>query len=173
MKKLLIVTILVLGAYASQAQRWCYVSSEYILNKMPEFSAAQKQVDALSDTWAKEIDNRSADIAKMYRTLEAEKALLTDEMLKRRKSEIELKEKELSDLQQKRFGFEGDLFKKKQELIKPIQDKVYNAVQRLAREKQYDFVFDKSGELLMLYANTKFDKSDEVLELMGIAKKSN
>jgi outer membrane protein len=117
MKKLLIVTILVLGAYASQAQRWCYVSSEYILNKMPEFSAAQKQVDALSDTWAKEIDNRSADIAKMYRTLEAEKALLTDEMLKRRKSEIELKEKELSDLQQKRFGFEGDLFKKKQELI--------------------------------------------------------
>ena len=92
-------------------------------------------------------------------------------MLKRRKAEIELKEKELSDLQQKRFGYEGDLFKKKQELIKPIQDKVYNAVQRLAREKQYDFVFDKSGELLMLYSNTKFDKSDEVLEMMGIAGK--
>lgn len=171
MKKLLFVALFFFGAQWASAQRWCYVSSEYILNKMPEFSAAQKQVDALSETWAKEIETRTGDITKMYRTLEAEKALLTEEMLKRRKAEIELKEKELSDLQQKRFGYEGDLFKKKQELIKPIQDKVYNAVQRLAREKQYDFVFDKSGELLMLYSNTKFDKSDEVLEMMGIAGK--
>ena len=135
MTKLLLVALFFFGAQWASAQRWCYVSSEYILNKMPEYSAAQKQVDALSETWAKEIETRTGD------------------------------------LQQKRFGFEGDLFKKKQELIKPIQDKVYNAVQRLAREKQYDFVFDKSGELLMLYSNTKFDKSDEVLEMMGIAGK--
>ena len=90
MKKLLFVALFFFAAQWASAQRWCYVSSEYILNKMPEYSAAQKQVDALSETWAKEIETRSADIAKMYRTLEAEKALLTEEMLKRRKSEIVL-----------------------------------------------------------------------------------
>ena len=168
MKKLLFVALFFFGAQWASAQRWCYVSSEYILNKMPEYSAAQKQVDALSETWAKEIETRTGDITKMYRTLEAEKALLTEEMLKRRKAEIELKEKELSDLQQKRFGYEGDLFKKKQELIKPIQDKVYNAVQKMATARSYDFILDKSEGITIIFVDPKLDKSDDVLKELGI-----
>lgn len=172
MWKKILGIIFILGLSTQvKAQRIAFVNSEYILSKMPEYTAAQKQLDALSEQWTKEIEALNAEIAKMYRTLEAEKPLLTEEMFKRRKLEIELKEKEVADLQNKRFGFDGDIFKKKQELIKPIQDKVYSAIQRLAREKQYDIIFDKSGDLVMLYGNAKFDKSDEVIELMGYTVK--
>lgn len=157
---------------SASAQRFAWIDTEYILSQMPEFTAAQKQVETLSGQWAKEIEDRQKEIDGLYRNLAAEQALLTDEMRTQRETEIRKKESELADFQKKKFGFEGEVFSKKKDLLKPIQDKVYEAVQKLAREKGYDVIFDKSGAITMLYSNPKMDKSDEVIELMGIAKKA-
>lgn len=156
----------------ANAQRFAWIDTEYILSQMPEFTAAQKQVETLSSQWAKEIEDRQKEIDGFYRNLAAEQALLTDEMRADREKEIRKKETELAEFQKKKFGFEGEVFTKKKDLLKPIQDKVYEAVQKLAREKGYDVIFDKSGALTMIYSNPKMDKSDEVIELMGIAKKA-
>ena len=161
-----------LVAEHTTAQRFAYVDTEYILSQMPEFGAAQKQMDVLAANWAKEIEEKQKDIDELYRGLSAEMALLTEEMRQQKEKEIKAKETELAGLQKKRFGADGDVFSKKKELLKPIQDKVYDAIQRLAKEKGYDFIFDNSGEFMMLYANNRFDKSDEVIEMMGIAKKA-
>lgn len=168
------IFIMLFGVEVKQAsaQRFAWIDTEYILSQMPEFTAAQKQVETLSSQWAKEIEDRQKEIDGLYRNLAAEQALLTDEMRSQRETEIRKKESELADFQKKKFGFEGEVFSKKKDLLKPIQDKVYEAVQKLAREKGYDVIFDKSGALTMLYSNPKMDKSDEVIELMGIAKKA-
>jgi outer membrane protein len=168
-----VFTVLMLfNSGQAQAQRFAWIDTEYILSQMPEFAAAQKQVETLSSQWAKEIEDRQKEIDGLYRNLAAEQALLTDEMRTQRESEIRKKEAELADFQKRKFGFEGEVFTKKKDLLKPIQDKVFDAVQKLAREKGYDVIFDKSGAVTMLYSNPKIDKSDEVIELMGIAKKA-
>lgn len=168
------IFIMLFGVEVQQAsaQRFAWIDTEYILSQMPEFTAAQKQVETLSGQWAKEIEDRQKEIDGMYRNLAAEQALLTDEMRTQRESDIRKKESELADFQKRKFGFEGEVFSKKKDLLKPIQDKVYEAVQKLAREKGYDVIFDKSGAVTMLYSNPRMDKSDEVIELMGIAKKA-
>jgi outer membrane protein len=138
------------------------------LNKLPEYEDAQKKLDAFSVQWQKEIDEKQVVLDQLYRNFEAERVMLSDELLKKREDDLFNKEKELRDLQKKRFGFEGDLFKKRQELVKPIQDKVYNAVQKIAVARQYDLVLDKSEGITIIFADPKLDRSDDVLkELLG------
>ncbi|MBN8832940.1 MAG: hypothetical protein ABS68_07965 [Niastella sp. SCN 39-18] len=169
MKKIFIAALFCLFAtMAANAQRYAVIDSKYILDKIPEYKEAQTRLDQFSDLWQKEIEQKQAAVDKMYKDYDAEQVMLPDNLKKKREDEIYNKEKELRDLQRKRFGFEGDLFKKRQELIKPIQDRVYNAVQKLAVDKQYDFILDKSEGITVIFADPKLDKSDEVLKNLGV-----
>jgi outer membrane protein len=169
MKKILIALVLLMGTlFQAEAQRYAIVDTRYILDKMPEYAAAQKQLDDISKVWQQEIDMKRQVLDKMYRDFEAEQVMLTDELKKKREDELFLREKEVRELQQQRFGFEGDLFKKRQELVKPIQDKVYNAIQKLAVERSYDFILDKSEGITVIFADPKLDKSEDILKALGI-----
>ena len=169
MKKLLILTAcLFILVSASNAQRYAVIDSKYILDKLPEYKDAQKLLDQFSEQWQQEIDQKQTLVDKMYKDYDAEQVMLTDVLKKKREDELYNKEKELRDLQKKRFGFEGDLFKKRQELIKPIQDRVFNAVQKLAVEKQYDFILDKSEGITVIFADPKLDKSADIIRNLGV-----
>ena len=169
MKKFLILaTCFLLVAGSTNAQRYAVIDSKYILEKIPEYKEAQKKLDEFSSLWQQELDQKQAAVDKMFKDYDAEQVMLPDNLKKKREDELYNKEKELRDLQRKRFGFEGDLFKKRQELIKPIQDRVYNAVQKLAVDKQYDFILDKSEGITVIFADPKLDKSEEVLKNLGV-----
>ncbi len=168
MKTLLFAFIFSFATIAVTAQRYAIIDSKYILDKVPEYKEAQKKLDNFSELWQKELDQRQTAMDKMYKDYDAEQVMLTEVLKKKREDELYNKERELRDLQKKRFGFEGDLFKKRQELIKPIQDRVYNAVQKLAVEKLYDFILDKSEGITVIFADPKLDKSDDVLRNMGV-----
>lgn len=168
MKKLLIVLLVVLSALQIQAQRYCVIDSKYILENLPEYKQAQTKLNEVSANWQKEIDAKLQEVDRMYKAYQAEQVMLSDEMKKRREDEIIKKEKEAKELQKKRFGFEGDLFKKRQELVKPVQDKVYNAVQKMAASKGYEIIFDKSADLSVFYNDPKLDKSDDILRELGV-----
>lgn len=166
--KILLVSICLIAMSTSAfAQKYCYVNTEYILENIPEYKSAQQQLDQISIQWQKEIEARYTVIDKLYKDYQADQILLTEDMRKKREAEIVAKEKEVKDLQKQRFGVDGDLFKKKQEIVKPIQDKIYNAIKKMATDQSYAVVFDKSSGLTMLYANPKYDKSDEILLHMG------
>jgi outer membrane protein len=169
MKKLLFLAVcsLFLTA-ASFAQKYAIIDTKYILDKMPDYGTAQKALDDMATNWQKEIDNLQLELDKMYKDFEAEQVMLSDDLKKKREDQLFVKEKGLRDLQRKRFGFEGDLFKKRQELIKPIQDKVYNAVQKLAVARGYDFILDKSEGITVIFADPKLEKSDDVLKELGV-----
>tara|TARA_B100000902_G_C27176506_1_gene846648 strand:+ start:77 stop:586 length:510 start_codon:yes stop_codon:yes gene_type:complete len=168
MKNLFLILITsILTGYSIQAQKFAYVDTEYILNKIPEFQQAQDKLDKLSADWQKEIEIKYADIEKMYRAYQQEQVLLTDEMKVKREEAIINKETDTKKLQQKYYGPEGELYKKRQELIRPIQDKIHNAIQQLAANSKYAIIFDSSSDLIMLHKNKNLDKSDKVLELMG------
>lgn len=169
MKKLIFALLLSVFMFAGslQAQKYCYVDTQYILDNIPEYKAAQQQLDQLSINWQKDIEAKYTFIDKLYKDFQAEQILLTEEMKRKRESEIVAKEKEAKEFQKQKFGFEGELFKKKQELVKPIQDKIYNAIKKMATEQSYAVVFDKSSDLIMLYSNPKYDKSDDILNAMG------
>ena len=165
------VFLFLLGSFlalSTQAQRYAVIDSRYILEKIPEYSAAQKKLDQFSELWQQEIDQKQTALNRMYKEYDAEQVMLPDDLKKKREDELFNKEKELRDLQKSRFGFEGDLFRKRQELIKPIQDKVYNAIQKMATEKQYDFILDKSEGITVIFADPKLDKSEEVLKSLGV-----
>jgi outer membrane protein len=166
-KLLLIITLSVLAITVTQAQKFAYVDTDYILNKIPEFKQAQDKLDAISADWQKEIETKYAEVDQMYRAYQQEQVLLTDEMKIKREEAIIGKENKAKQLQQKYFGPEGDLYVKRQELIKPIQDKIYDAIQQLAANNKYQVIFDSSSDLIMLYKNNNFDKSDKVLDLLG------
>lgn len=153
---------------SANAQRYAVIDSKYILEKIPDYREAQKKLDQFSELWQQEIDQRQTALDKMFKNYDAEQVMLPDDLKKKREDELYNKEKELRDLQRKRFGFEGDLFRKRQELIKPIQDKVYNAVQKLAVEKQYDFILDKSEGITVIFADPKLDRSEDVLRNLGV-----
>lgn len=169
MKKIAFIILALAVTCIAQAQRFGYVDTEYILDLMPEYKSAQKQLDQLSEDWQKEVEKKQQGIDKMYRDFQAEQVLLTEDLRKKREEEIKLKEKELRDFRNQKFGYEGELFKKRQELIKPIQDRVFDAIQKVAKQSALDFIFAKSGEFIMLYSNAKYDKSDEVLAELGVA----
>ena len=135
---------------------------------LAEYKNAQKTLDQFSEQWQQEIDQKQALMDKMFKEYDAERVMLTDVLQKKREDELYNKEKELRDMQKKRFGFEGDLFKKRQELIKPIQDRVYNAIQKLAVDKQYDFILDKSEGITVIFADPKLDKSADVIRNLGV-----
>ena len=169
MKKLtvLFTVLATLMSAGSFAQKYCFVDTQYILDNITEYKAAQQQLDQLSVNWQKEIEAKYAFIDKLYKDFQAEQILLTDEMKRKREGEIVQKEKEVKDFQKQKFGYEGELFKKKQELVKPIQDKIYNAIKKMATDQSYAVVFDKSSDLIMLYANPQYDKSDDILNALG------
>jgi len=154
--------------FTTSAQRYAVIDSKYILEKLPEYKSAQQKLDQFSEQWQEEIDTKSAALDKMYKDYDAEQVMLSDELKKKREDELFNREKELRDLQKKRFGYEGDIFKKRQELIKPVQDKVYNAVQKIAVAKLYDFILDKSEGITVIFADPKLDKSDDVLKELGV-----
>lgn len=152
----------------ASAQKFAYVDSDYILKNIPAYTAAQDQLDQISATWQKEIEAIYAEIDKMYKDFQAEKVLLTEELKSKRENEIIAKEKQAKELQKKYFGKEGDLYKKRQELIKPIQDDIFNTVKEIAAEGGYSVIFDTSGGgVSMLYTDSKYDKSDDVLKKLG------
>jgi outer membrane protein len=135
---------------------------------MPEYKEAQKMLDQTSLAWQKEIDDKQALLNKMYKEYEAEQVMLTDTLKKKREDEIFNKEKEVRDLQRKRFGFEGDLFKRREELVKPVQDKVYTAIQKIAVNRLYDIILDKSEGITVIFADPKLDVSEDVVKALGI-----
>jgi outer membrane protein len=169
MKKILFIGFCMLSfVLAGHTQGYAVVDTKYILDKMPEYKDAQKQLDQISMQWQKEIDDKQAILDKMYKDYDAEQVMLSDDLKKKRQDELFNKEKEVRDLQRKRFGFEGDLFKKRQELVKPIQDKVYNAIQQIAVNRMYDFILDKSEGITVIFADPKLDKSEDVLKALHI-----
>ncbi len=169
MKKIIlfICCLLTIGL-TSLAQRYAVIDSKYILEKVPEYKESQTKLDQFSKQWQQEIEKKQADLDKMYKDYDAEQVMLSNELKKKREDELYNREKEVRDLQKRRFGFEGDLFKKRQELIKPIQDKVYIAIQKLAIERSYDFILDKSEGITVIFADPKLDRSDEVLKFLGV-----
>ena len=168
MKKLILTWGIVLTtSVITFAQKFAYIDTEYILGQIPEYKSAQSELDKVSVQWQKEIEAKYAEIDKMYKAYQAEQILLTEEMKKKREADIVAKEKDAKDLQKQRFGVDGELFKKRQELVKPIQDKVYNAVKAVAEKGAYSIMFDKASDLTMLYASPKIDKSNDVLEQLG------
>ena len=168
MKKIILILVVsFLVVTTTQAQKFAYVDTDYILNKIPEFKQAQDKLDDFSADWQKEIEGKYADVEQMYRAYQQEQDLLTDEMKTKREEAIIAKENAAKNLQQKYFGPTGDLYTKRQELIKPIQDKIQNAIQQLAANNKYQIIFDSSSDLILLYKDNNLDQSDKVLELMG------
>jgi outer membrane protein len=168
MKKIFLLACFMGLGIAGFSQKYAIIDTRYILDKMPDYKEAQKQLDDIAAGWQKEINDKQAELDKMYRDFEAEQVMLTPELKQKREDQLFNKEKDLRDLQRKRFGFEGDLFKKRQELIKPIQDKVYNAIQKMAVQRGYDFVLDKSEGITIIFADPKLDKSEDVLKELGV-----
>lgn len=169
MKKLFVLACsFVLFGFAASAQKYAIIDTKYILGKMPDYSAAEKRLEQLSRQWQSELDTMQAALDRMYKNYDAEQYMLSDELKKKREDELFNKEKDLRDMQKKRFGYEGDLFKERQKLVKPIQDKVYNAVQKIAVARGYDFILDKSEGITVIFADPKLDKSEDILRELGI-----
>jgi outer membrane protein len=170
MKKTLLFTLLLIGtAFIAQSQqRYAIIDTKYILEKIPEYKNADKKLQEIGEQWQKEIDDKQTVLDKMYKNYEAEQFMLTEDLRKKREDELFVREKEIRDLQKKRFGYEGDLFKERQRLIKPVQDRVYSAVQKMALARSYDFVLDKSEGITVIFADPKLDKSDDILKELGI-----
>ena len=160
-----------MGSVSTYAQKFAYVDMEYVLGKLPQYADAQKQLDKVADGWQKDVESRMKAVDDMYKQFQAEQVLMTDPMKQQKIKEIEGKEKEVKEYQKSKFGPNGELFKKRQELIKPIQDKIYDEVQKYAIAKGYDFVFDRSSGPTMLYASDRYNKSDDILSALGISLK--
>jgi len=148
---------------AQKPQRVGYIDMNYILENVPEYMNAQAQLDTKVKTWQQKLDVLSNEIEQLKTDLSNEKSLLTNELIKEREEDIDIKEQELSRLQQAYFGPAGDLFQMRKQLAKPVQDQVYNAIQDIAQKKKYDFILDKSSDLILLYSNNKYDISELVL----------
>lgn len=162
------VFFVIFGLNFVNAQRFGYIDTDFILKKMPEYGKAQEEINRLSALWEKEIQEMAKGIEAQYNTLQAEQVLLTDAMKKERLDAIKKKEADMKEYQKKVFGFEGLFFLKKHELIKPIQDKVWDAVDKIAKKNGLAIVFDKSGELVMIYTDPRYDYTDFVLDELGL-----
>ena len=164
-----LLVLLLLGAFApARAQKFGYIDTEFIMSKMPEYAQAQAELSKLTETWQKEIEVQKKDLDKLYRTYQAEEVALTEAMKKSRQEEIVKKEQEVKAYESKQFGYEGQLFKKRVELNKPAQDKIFDAVEKVVKLRKLDFMFDRNGDLTMLYANPTHDYTEFVLEELGL-----
>lgn len=157
--------VLAVGAYA---QKFGYVDTDYILSQMTEYKAAQKQLDELSQKWENDLQTMKNEVDKMYKDYKAEEILLSPAQRKEREDAIVAKEDAMKKFEQEKFGVDGELFKKRQELVKPIQDKVFAAIQKVAKANGLDFIFDKSANMNILFSNPKYDRSDDVLDELGV-----
>jgi outer membrane protein len=168
MKKLLILFLALFSLSVTYAQKFGYVDTDFVLSKMPEYKEAQAEIDQLSLGWQEEIQEMSRNIKGMYNELQAEEVLLTADMKQERLDDIATKEKELKEYQKKIFGFEGLFFLKKKELIKPVQDQIFDAVERVCKEQRLAIMFDKAGDLVMIYTDPRHDYTDYVLDELGL-----
>ena len=164
---MLVVLIIFASAQSGLAQRFAYVDSEYILSNIPSYNAAQEQLDKLAEGWQAEIEASYEDVEALYRSYQNDRVLMSEDMRKRRENEIVTKEAEAAELQRKYFGPEGELYQSQQELITPIQDRVYKAVEETATEENYAVIFDTANSPTMLYTNPRNDVSDDVLKRLG------
>lgn len=168
MRKYLFIALLLLVLAPVQAQKYACVNTDYIMRNMPEYSQALNKINKYIEEWQQELQNKQQEVDELRQQYQQEAYLLPDNLKQRRQDEIHNKETELRALQRQRFGTEGDLEQKRAELLKPVQDRVYNAIERVAREKNYAFVFDKSASATVLYVSEKYDISNQVLEMLGI-----
>ena len=173
MIKWTLIIVFSLMTFFANAQRFAYVNVKYIMENIPEYIEAQEKLDEISKVWQSEVESKRKEIENLYNNFRDQEVLYTDDMRKRKQEEISMKEGELNQYRKTKFGYKGDLFKKRQELVKPIQDKVFESIEKLAKEKRYDFIFDKSAGVHLLYANPGLDKSDQILKTMGYSKSSN
>jgi outer membrane protein len=168
MKKIILtIAVILTVAGIATAQKYAFIDSEYILENIPAFTAAQEQLDQLSSQYQKELESMHAEIEQMYQDYQAESVLLSEDMKRKREDVIITKEKDYKQLQSKYFGPNGDLFKKRQGLVKPIQDDIFNAVQEIANEGSYAVIFDKAGGTTLFFTNPRYDLSDQVLQKLG------
>ncbi len=169
-KKSAVLLVFLLGLFSgAEAQRYAYVDTDYILKNLDSYQDAQKELDRLSTQWQKEIEQRYEAIDRLYKAYQAEKVLLTEDMRKEREDEIIRLEEEAKSLQRQRFGVEGDLFRRREELIQPIQEDVYQAIKQVADGGGFAVIFDKAGQSNILYADPRYDKSDRVLTRLGVS----
>jgi len=163
----LIIGLILLTTAIAVGQKYAFVDTEYIRKNIPAFTTAQEQLDKLSEQWEKEVADGYAVVEQMYKSYQNEAPLLSQDMKVKREEAIINKEKEMKDLQNKYFGMEGDLFKKREELVKPIQDEIIKAIKDIAVEGSYAVIFDSAAGGNILFANPKFDISDQILEKLG------
>ena len=167
MKKYLIVLLLTVLSLGGYAQKYACVDTEYILSNVPEYKQAQKELEEVSVQWQKEVEVKFQAVDRLYKAFQAEAVILPADLKAQKENEIIAAEKEAKNLQKQRFGNDGDLAKKRSELVKPIQDRIYNAIEKVAQEKNYFVVFDKAGGATILYVDNKTDISDLVLAELG------
>jgi outer membrane protein len=170
MKRVFLSIFFLMAALTAFSQRFAYVDTKYVLNNIPAYKAAQEKLNQLSYEWEQELEAKQEKIDELEQEFQNEKVLLTDKMKEKRQEEIKQKKKELNDLKNKYFGPEGELYNKRQELVKPIQEEVYSTIQKIADDGNYAVIFDASDKSNILYTDPKYDKSDEVLKELGYKK---
>lgn len=171
MKQIGVILVFTCMTFTAFAQRFAYVNSDYVLKHMPEYASAERQLQMLSTQWQKDVDAKYQEIDRLYKAYQADEVLMTPDMKKRREAEIADKEQSAKDFQRRKFGPDGELAQKSNELIKPLQDKMAKAIQEVAEDENLDMIFDKNSEVIMLYANPRYDKSAEVLKKLGLKAK--
>ena len=169
-KHLLVLMLAVFGFGFASAQKFALIDMEYILKNMPSYEMANEQLNQVSQKWEKEVNELSKEAETLYKNYQSEMVFLTDEQKKKREEEIVLKEKEVTDIRYKYFGPEGELYKKRQALMQPIQEDIYNAVKAVAEEKGYQTIFDRASSQSIVFASPKIDVSNEVLAKLGYSK---
>lgn len=165
---LLAVIALAMPALAYAQQRMGYVDSEYILSQTPEYATVQQQLDRMAQEWQSEVEERSAEVEELFREYQARELLYTNEERQRKREEIVQREEEIERLRMQYFGPEGDLFQQQEQLMRPIQEKILVAIEEVAERENYDYVFDKGGDYLFMFAREQFDLSRDVLIELGI-----
>lgn len=168
MKKIILLSMMLVSFAGLRAQKFGYVDTDYILKKVPAYKSAQEQLDKLSTQYQKEVETKYKAVDDLFKKYQSEKVLLTEDMRQKRESEIVTKEKEVKELQKSYFSPEGTLAKKREELLKPVQDKVYTAIKDIATDGGYATIFDVANNPGMIFNNPRFDLSDKVLEKMGM-----
>ncbi|MEZ4721579.1 MAG: OmpH family outer membrane protein [Flavobacteriales bacterium] len=169
-KYLILCAAMIAAQLSATAQRYAFIDTDFILEQIPAYQEAQAEIDAQAEKWQKQIEARYDEIEQMYTAYKAEQVLLTPEMRKQREDEIIKKEKEAKDFQREKFGVDGELFKLRQELIKPIQDQVFDAVRKMADQKSYAVIFDKAASSSsIIYSNPKYDQSEEIIQRLGLS----
>lgn len=162
-----LLALILISSGSGFAQKFGYVDTDYILKNIPEYQDAQNEIEELSKQWQEEIEEKYAKVDQMYKAYQADAVLLPEDLKQKREQEIIEAEKAVKELQKQRFGPEGELFQKRQELIKPIQEKIFNAIEEIATKRNYAFIFDKASGPVIMYVDSKYNISDEVLDQIG------